>query len=399
MMLVGMSFIYFFSYVKRMITLAFLIIIAPLITVTYSIDKMGDGRSQALNTWMKEFVYNILIQPFQCIIYLSLATSILGMLTSGSTSIINVFIAIYILMFMYQAEEIVKKIFGFQADSLGKTLASAAITTTLISKGTSLFKGKDEKRKVGAPTPYKKRPDLPGRGSNGADNNPEGGITQRGNGGGNTTGSNSSGGDTAGPNNSGGNSSGKGSKRKIAGVAKGVAGTLLRANIKGGLWLAGAALGLSTGDLKGGVAGAGLGSAASGAINKSLNKRKDKKNEELRKSQIARDIDEYKNNHGYNNNQVYQTIQDWLDGVSVPEGEDDSTLQLYQHLMEHREGLEETGLSQDNARERIDRLIQDVFSEKQSKNDPPTASQKARQKIDNVSNIIDKMKNRFTNNG
>ena len=47
--LVGMTVIYLFMYIKRMLTVGFLIIIAPLITITYSIDKMGDGRSQALN--------------------------------------------------------------------------------------------------------------------------------------------------------------------------------------------------------------------------------------------------------------------------------------------------------------------------------------------------------------
>ena len=63
-----MTFIFLLTYIKRMITIAFLIIIAPIITITYSIDKMGDGKSQALNTWFKEFVYNVLIQCFHCII-------------------------------------------------------------------------------------------------------------------------------------------------------------------------------------------------------------------------------------------------------------------------------------------------------------------------------------------
>ena len=62
-----MTFIFFITYVKRMITIAFLIMIAPIITITYSIDRMGDGKSQALNKWFKEYIYNILLQPFQCI--------------------------------------------------------------------------------------------------------------------------------------------------------------------------------------------------------------------------------------------------------------------------------------------------------------------------------------------
>jgi hypothetical protein len=40
----------------------FLILISPLITISYAIDKMGDGRAQALNNWFKEFIYNVIIQ-------------------------------------------------------------------------------------------------------------------------------------------------------------------------------------------------------------------------------------------------------------------------------------------------------------------------------------------------
>lgn len=40
--LVIMAIIFLLDYIKRMITVAFLIIIAPIITVTYSIDRMGD---------------------------------------------------------------------------------------------------------------------------------------------------------------------------------------------------------------------------------------------------------------------------------------------------------------------------------------------------------------------
>ena len=103
-MLAGMSFIFFATYVKRMITIAFLIMISPLITVTYSLDRMGDGKSQALNTWFKNFVYNILLQPFHCIIYLALVkTAIASISTTNFTSTV---VAIVMVFFMYQAEDI-----------------------------------------------------------------------------------------------------------------------------------------------------------------------------------------------------------------------------------------------------------------------------------------------------
>lgn len=43
-----MTFMFLYTYMKRMITVAFLIIIAPLITVTYSIDRMGDRKSSSI---------------------------------------------------------------------------------------------------------------------------------------------------------------------------------------------------------------------------------------------------------------------------------------------------------------------------------------------------------------
>ena len=62
LLLEAITFGFLIAYIKRMITIAFLIIIAPLVTITYSIDRMGDGSSQALNTWFKEFAYNHYVQ-------------------------------------------------------------------------------------------------------------------------------------------------------------------------------------------------------------------------------------------------------------------------------------------------------------------------------------------------
>ena len=103
-MLCVMTFMFFITYVKRMVTIAFLIMISPIITVTYSIDRMGDGKSQALNTWLKEFIYNILLQPFQCIIYLALVQTSVNALAKNSTNLGEAIICIVMILFLYQAE-------------------------------------------------------------------------------------------------------------------------------------------------------------------------------------------------------------------------------------------------------------------------------------------------------
>lgn len=60
---------FFMLYAKRMLSVAFLIIIAPLITVTYPIDKAGDGKAQAFTAWFKEFEVNMFIQPLHALLY------------------------------------------------------------------------------------------------------------------------------------------------------------------------------------------------------------------------------------------------------------------------------------------------------------------------------------------
>lgn len=139
------------KYIKRMLTVAFLIIISPLISITYSIDKMGDGKAQALNTWLKEFVYNVLIQPFHCIIYMAFIGTAFNLLTGGGDSVIkgiaqllpglgssdlaNAVLAIMCMLFVDDAEKIVKKIFGFDAaSSLSSSLSTLAMAGA-ISKG------------------------------------------------------------------------------------------------------------------------------------------------------------------------------------------------------------------------------------------------------------------------
>ena len=132
-------------YVKRTIVLGFLIVIAPLITITYSIDKIGDGKSQALNTWLKEFIFTVIIQPFHCIIYIVFYTSAMGALKGGLAELDmgNVIFAIASIFFMLKAEGIVKKIFGIQPSSIGDAIGTGAM---VLSMATSMFKGNKGKK-------------------------------------------------------------------------------------------------------------------------------------------------------------------------------------------------------------------------------------------------------------
>jgi len=169
----------FISYFNRMLKLAFLIIIAPLITLTYSIDKMGDGKAQALNSWLKEFVFTILLQPFHCIIYMSMVSisfsflikegnalekilhEAIPFLDRNNNSLSYGIIAILCLMFVKEAEKIVRKIFQFQDDGstgLDKGLiASAAVLKMSGKAGIASAKGINKAKNFIATNPDRVR--------------------------------------------------------------------------------------------------------------------------------------------------------------------------------------------------------------------------------------------------
>lgn len=140
MVLCIVTIMFFISYLKRMMTIAFLITIAPLVTVTYSIDKIGDGKSQALNAWLKEFSYTILIQPFHCITYLALG-SIGTQLLTRNDNFADIFIGIYFLSFILQSENIVRGIFGIKPNNLGNVIGEMALISAVAGKMEGKTKG------------------------------------------------------------------------------------------------------------------------------------------------------------------------------------------------------------------------------------------------------------------
>ncbi len=112
------TFKFTFEYMKRAITLAFLTLMAPLVTLTYPIDKMGDGKAQAFNVWFKEFAYNAILQPFHLIIY----SIFMG--AGMNIAVENPLYAIFFMAFLTPAEKLLRKFFGFdKAPSAGASFA------------------------------------------------------------------------------------------------------------------------------------------------------------------------------------------------------------------------------------------------------------------------------------
>lgn len=141
--IVMLTFVFLIMYIKRMITIAFLILISPIITITYSIDKIKDGTSQALNTWFREFCEAVLIQPFHCIIYLVFISSAMSCIKTFGTLAAGI-IVIFCMFFIFKAEKIIKDIFGIKTDAAGNGMQSAMAVMGTVSAAKSLMtKGKD----------------------------------------------------------------------------------------------------------------------------------------------------------------------------------------------------------------------------------------------------------------
>ena len=114
------TFMFTFYYLKRVLTIAFLTLISPLVAMTYPIDKIRDGKAQAFDMWLKEYVFNALLQPFHLIIYSIFVGSAIDLAAK------NPLFAIVALAFITPAEKILRKFFGFEKASTAGALGAVA---------------------------------------------------------------------------------------------------------------------------------------------------------------------------------------------------------------------------------------------------------------------------------
>ena len=117
-----------FHYIKRVFMVAFLITIFPLVCLSYAVDKIADGKSQAFDTWFKEFILNVFSQSFHAIIYVFICTTIMSVTANDKDP--DYLLAIVGVMFLFQGEQIIRQIFG-QVSQAGtmKTLGENALAT------------------------------------------------------------------------------------------------------------------------------------------------------------------------------------------------------------------------------------------------------------------------------
>ena len=145
--LIFVTLTYLIYYLQRAIRLAFLTLIAPLVAMTYPLDKIADGQSQAFDMWLKEYFFYTLIQPVHLLIYTVFVSSAYDFALSDPLY------ALVVLWFMKKAEEIIRNMFGFDRKAPGMggpgTLAGVAMTAHAMGKITNALTSKKDKKSSG----------------------------------------------------------------------------------------------------------------------------------------------------------------------------------------------------------------------------------------------------------
>ena len=120
LVLVIFTVIFTIHYLKRLVYLAFFTMIAPLIALTYPLDKIKDGQAQAFGMWIKEYVFNALMPVMHILLYYIFVGSAMDLAIS------NPLYALVCIGFMMPAEKFFRKMFGFDKATTSSQFGAAA---------------------------------------------------------------------------------------------------------------------------------------------------------------------------------------------------------------------------------------------------------------------------------
>lgn len=126
---------YILVYINRLLTVVLLVMISPVVPITYSVDRMRGGKGAILNGWFRELFYNVFVQVLHALVYTSLVGVAMAALNNAH-SIVGVedlgtaIVAITAMLFVKYAERMVKSIFGFNnSQVINNNVISEAFTS------------------------------------------------------------------------------------------------------------------------------------------------------------------------------------------------------------------------------------------------------------------------------
>lgn len=116
-MIMYMTLVYFairysIVYLKRLLTLIVLTLMAPAVGVSYAIQKVFSGKSQSLTNWGTEYTMNVLIQTVHAIIY---SVFISTALILSLQNVAGMILALILMNFALKAEKTFRTIFKMGA--------------------------------------------------------------------------------------------------------------------------------------------------------------------------------------------------------------------------------------------------------------------------------------------
>ena len=118
--LVILTGVFTVQYFKRVVYMAFLTMIAPMIALTYPLDKIKDNKAQAFSFWLREYIFNCILQTVHLLLYTVLIASAFDFAKQ------NIIYAIVAIGFLVPAEKLIKDMFGMKSATPVGTLGAAA---------------------------------------------------------------------------------------------------------------------------------------------------------------------------------------------------------------------------------------------------------------------------------
>lgn len=143
LVLVIYTVMFAFIYIKRVIYMAFLTLISPMVVMTYPLDKMSDGKAQAFNMWLKEYIFTLLIQPVHALLY----TIFISMAIDFART--NVVYCLVCIGFILQAEKIIRKLFGFEKAN-AFSIMNSSLGGAMMMQGINMLGRKGGKKSQGS---------------------------------------------------------------------------------------------------------------------------------------------------------------------------------------------------------------------------------------------------------
>ena len=128
-MMVTFTIKFTFLYLKRMFYMGILTIMAPMTAIMYPIEVANGGKGKSFDQWLREFIFNAIMQPIQWLIYYIFVGSAISLTAE------NPLYGIIVLAFISKAEEIIKNILGLKepmkmVGGISGTLSVAAMASS-----------------------------------------------------------------------------------------------------------------------------------------------------------------------------------------------------------------------------------------------------------------------------